>query len=76
MQQDGPPFAAERTLLTWIRTERGSPGRFGFVIVKFGAFIREMALLQGVPSPPHTGISLWVVTALVLFGVVVALCSA
>lgn len=68
-------FAAERTLLAWVRTGVALLG-FGFVIAKFGAFFREMAFLQGVPPPPHSGVSLWVGTALVLFGVVVTVCAA
>lgn len=80
VRQDGPTdprvlFAAERTLLAWIRTGVALIG-FGFVIAKFGAFFRQMAFLQGVPPPPQSGVSLWVGTTLVLFGVIVTACAA
>lgn len=80
VRPDGPTdprvrFAAERTLLAWVRTGVALIG-FGFVIAKFGAFFREMAFLQGVPPPPQSGVSLWVGTGLVLFGVAVTGCAA
>lgn len=68
-------FAAERTLLAWVRTGIALFG-FGFVIAKFGAFFRQMAYLQQVQAPPQSGVSLWVGTALVLFGVAVTACAA
>jgi putative membrane protein len=39
-------FAAERTLLAWIRTGLALMG-FGFVVARFGLFLREIAAAQG-----------------------------
>jgi putative membrane protein len=61
-------FAAERTLLAWIRTGLAMMG-FGFVVARFGLFLRELALVRG--EPLRGGGSLWAGTALVLLGVVV-----
>ena len=36
------PLAAERTLLAWVRTGLAMMG-FGFVVARFGMFLREMA---------------------------------
>ena len=68
-------LAAERTLLAWVRTGLAMMG-FGFVVAKFGLFLREMAAVQGLPPPPQQGASLWLGTALVAFGVVVNLFAA
>ena len=50
-------FAAERTFLAWIRTGLALMG-FGFVVARFGLFLREMAAIQGGPPPP-AGVSRW-----------------
>ena len=63
-------FAAERTLLAWIRTGLAMMG-FGFVVARFGLFLREMASAQGALPPHRVGMSLWIGTALVLLGVFV-----
>ncbi len=39
-------FAAERTLLAWVRTGLAMMG-FGFVVARFGLFLRELALVRG-----------------------------
>jgi putative membrane protein len=39
-------LAAERTLLAWIRTGIALMG-FGFVVARFGLFLRELARLAG-----------------------------
>jgi putative membrane protein len=60
-------LAAERTFLAWIRTGLALMG-FGFVVARFGLFMRELAgsgTLQQVPS----GASTTVGTALVFLGV-------
>ena len=68
-------FAAERTLLAWIRTGLAMMG-FGFVLARFGLFLREIALVEH-DRPPHSpGLSLWIGTALVLLGVAVTLLAA
>jgi len=68
-------LAAERTLLAWIRTGLAMMG-FGFVVARFGLFLREMQASHGEPivRSPHG--SLWFGTALVLMGVVVNLLAA
>jgi len=65
-------LAAERTLLAWIRTGLAMMG-FGFVVARFGLFLREMqAVQQGTPVASGRG-SLWFGIALVLMGVLVNL---
>lgn len=63
-------LAGERTLLAWIRTGLAMMG-FGFVVARFGLFLREVAGVTHATPPPSTGLSLWIGTALVLLGVVV-----
>jgi putative membrane protein len=68
-------FAAERTLLAWIRTGLALMG-FGFVVARFGLFLREIALSHQV-TPVHSyGWSLWIGTGLVVLGIVVVLLAA
>ena len=75
------PFAAERTLLAWIRTGLAMMG-FGFVVARFGLFLREVAATHlGVnwgPAPPehHIRFSLWAGTVLVALGVLVCAVAA
>ena len=68
-------FASERTLLAWIRTGLAMMG-FGFVVARFGLFLREMATMRDVPPQGHSGLSLSVGTTLVIFGVVVNILAA
>jgi putative membrane protein len=68
-------FAAERTLLAWVRTGLAMMG-FGFVVARFGLFLRELASERGGLPPQHTAFSLWIGTALVLFGVFVNVVAA
>lgn len=69
----GPPedprvrFAAERTLLAWVRTGLALMG-FGFVVARFGLFLRALPVAG---APPHTGWSSGFGVALVLLGVAV-----
>ena len=63
-------FAAERTLLAWIRTGLAMMG-FGFVVARFGLFLRELAVARGEGVVTSGGGSLWAGTALVLVGVIV-----
>ena len=63
-------FAAERTFLAWLRTGLALMG-FGFVVARFGLFLREIALASGsnVPSP---GASRWFGIGLLALGILVA----
>jgi putative membrane protein len=65
-------LAGERTLLAWVRTGLAMMG-FGFVVARFGLFLREMAAARGEAMvPPERGrVSLWAGTALVVLGVAV-----
>jgi putative membrane protein len=70
-------LAGERTLLAWIRTSLALMG-FGFLVAKFGLFLREVVALRTAQAPaappiamPHTGWSLWLGVALVLLGLFV-----
>lgn len=68
-------FAAERTLLAWIRTGLALMG-FGFVVARFGLFLREIAAVRDRPPTTQVGLSLWIGTALVILGVMVQLGAA
>ena len=68
-------LAAERTLLAWIRTGLALMG-FGFVVARFGLFLRELALAREVSVGHSTGMSLWIGIALVVLGVTVLLLAA
>lgn len=76
MPQAGPPvdprvyFAAERTLLAWIRTGLAMMG-FGFVVARFGVFLRELAAARGAAPQHPVGASLVLGTSLVLLAVAV-----
>ena len=67
-------FAAERTLLAWIRTGLALMG-FGFVVARFGLFLREIGSTAADISIRSSGFSLWTGTALVLAGVIVSAAS-
>jgi putative membrane protein len=68
-------FAAERTLLAWVRTGLAMMG-FGFVVARFGLFLRELLALREVNTHQSSGLSLWVGTTLVIMGVAVNLAAA
>jgi putative membrane protein len=61
-------FAAERTLLAWLRTAIGLIG-LGFVVARFGIFLRGLAEARGGSNVHSTGLSLMLGTALVIMGV-------
>jgi len=65
-------FAAERTLLAWMRTGLAMMG-FGFVVARFGLFLREIAA-AGHVAVRHapTGWSLWIGVGLITLGVAVS----
>jgi putative membrane protein len=66
-------FAAERTFLAWIRTGLALMG-FGFVVARFGLFLREIAAVQGGP-PPAAGYSRWLGIGLIGLGVLLTAAS-
>ncbi len=66
-------FAAERTLLAWQRTAIALMG-FGFVVERFGLFLRMVS--QQPLTLPQRGFSLWLGVALLLLGAAVAVVSA
>jgi putative membrane protein len=68
-------FAAERTLLAWIRTGLAMMG-FGIVVARFAFYLRELALSAGSPPVRSPGGSVWFGTALALMGVFVTLSAA
>jgi putative membrane protein len=68
-------FAAERTLLAWIRTGLALMG-FGFVVARFGLFLQRLALIEQVVPSHSYGWSLWLGTSLVILGIAVTLSAA
>lgn len=68
-------LAAERTLLAWIRTGLALMG-FGFVVARFGLFLREVQAVEHQAPLTGPGLSLWFGTVLVLMGVVVNVAAA
>jgi putative membrane protein len=68
-------LAAERTLLAWIRTGLAMMG-FGFVVARFGLFLRELQTYPGSPSVRSAHGSLWFGSGLVLMGAIVNLLAA
>ncbi len=66
-------FAAERTLLAWQRTAIALMG-FGFVVERFGLFLR-MASGQSL-SVSQRGFSLWLGVVLLLIGAAVSVLAA
>ena len=71
-------FAAERTLLAWVRTGLAMMG-LGFVVARFGLFLRELMASHNPEGPlPVTqhSFSLWVGTGSVLLGTLVTVLAA
>jgi putative membrane protein len=68
------PLAAERTFLAWIRTGLALMG-FGFVVARFGLFLRELEVAQHLERQSGHGASLWLGIALVVFGVILNLAA-
>ena len=66
-------FAAERTLLAWQRTAIALMG-FGFVVERFGLFLRMMSSQP--LSASQRGFSLWLGAVLLLLGAGVSVISA
>lgn len=68
-------FAAERTLLAWIRTGLALMG-FGFVVARFSWLMREFAGHQQSTGTGTGGWSLWIGVSLICLGIVVNLAAA
>jgi putative membrane protein len=69
-------MAAERTFLAWIRTGIAFMG-FGFVVARFGLFLREIALANNMTvAQPNKGFSMPVGIALIVAGILVNLIAA
>ena len=68
-------LAAERTFLAWIRSGIALMG-FGFVVARFGLFLQQFRVLQGVPSAQSHAVSLWLGTALIVAGIATNVLSA
>ena len=65
-------MAAERTLLAWIRTGLAMMG-LGFIVARFGVFLRETAQLQEIQIPSQATPTVWMGIALVSVGVLAML---
>ena len=68
-------LAEERTLLAWIRTGLALMG-FGFVVARFGVFLRELSTTVPTFTTRSTGLSVWIGAVLVALGVLVNLAAA
>lgn len=68
-------FAAERTLLAWVRTGLALMG-FGFLVERFGLFLQQLAALRNEAPPPQTSGSAWFGVTLVLLGTAVLIVAA
>jgi putative membrane protein len=66
-------FAAERTLLAWQRSAIALMG-FGFVVERFGLFLRMLVNQQVAPS--QRSFSLWLGVGLLLLGALMSVVSA
>lgn len=62
-------FAAERTLLAWIRTAIAMVG-LGFVVARFGLFLQLFEHQAQLPASHH--VSPWIGAALALLGAMLA----
>lgn len=60
-------YAAERTLLAWIRTGLAMMG-FGFVVARFHVLLKELIEIKNLANVTSTGASLWIGIFLVILG--------
>ena len=67
-------MAAERTFLAWIRTGIALMG-FGFVVARFGLFLRELTLAGTPQRLPNISFSLPIGIGLIFFGILVIIVS-
>ena len=63
-------LANERTFLAWIRTSIALMG-FGFVIVKFAVFLRQMSFIMGGSAASGKGFSPEVGIVMVIVGAII-----
>lgn len=69
-------LAAERTFLAWVRTSIAVI-TFGFVVAKFGVWLREIAMRLDPKMPLHsTGMSLLIGEAMMAFGGILVVLAA
>jgi putative membrane protein len=68
-------FAAERTLLAWIRTGLALMG-FGFVVARFGLFLLELQVANGTDIHHSHGVSVATGIVLIVLGVGINILSA
>lgn len=68
-------LAGERTFLAWMRTGVALMG-FGFVVARFGLFLREIAAVRGMTAGGEEGASLPFGIALVVLGVIIDVAAA
>jgi putative membrane protein len=68
-------LAAERTFLAWIRTGLALMG-FGFVVARFGLFLRELQFTEKQVVVQPTGFSVGFGTTLLLLGVLMNVVAA
>jgi len=67
-------YAAERTLLAWIRTGLAMMG-FGFVVARFSLFLKELAGTNTAKPIDTPGLSLWFGISLIGLGALVSFLS-
>jgi putative membrane protein len=68
-------LANERTFLAWIRTSISVIG-LGFVVAKFTVWLRELSVRLDEPAPTrHSGLSMPLGIALMIFGALLALAA-
>lgn len=60
-------LANERTFLAWVRTAIAAMG-FGFVVARFGLFLREISAHQGTQPAPSVHFSTFIGISLVILG--------
>lgn len=68
-------LANERTLLAWVRTAITFMA-LGFVVARFGLFLKQIALETHAPPPSETALSGFIGIVLVVFGTLATILSA
>lgn len=68
-------MSAERTFLSWIRTGVALMA-FGFVVARFGVFLREIQQTTHQPTGAKTSVSIYIGLGLVAAGVITSIASA